>query len=165
MYFARTAICPPPDSALVDDARAAEYAELRSPIPQDYHNLLGVLSKRKRTPFLPRRPHDHNIDLMDHTTPYGPIDSLSDISNNYENLNNQFIRPSQSSTGPPVLFIRKKDGSLHLAIDDRGLNKSPKSIGIRSRLSLVQYTVFAPPASSPSSTFAAPTISCACRRR
>jgi len=108
LYFARGAICPFPDSALVDDARAAEYAELRSPIPQDYHDLLSVLSKQKRTTLPPRCPHHHHIDLMDHTTPHGPIDSLSKVSNNYENLNNQFIRPSQSSIGPPVLFIRKR---------------------------------------------------------
>ena len=37
-----------------------------------------------------------------------------------------FIHPSCSLGGAPVLFIRKKDGSLHLCIDFRGLNKIMK---------------------------------------
>ena len=36
------------------------------------------------------------------------------------------ICPSQSSTRAPILFIKKKDGSLHLAVDYRGLNKITK---------------------------------------
>ena len=37
-----------------------------------------------------------------------------------------FIRPSQSLHGVPVLFVKKKDGSLHLCIDFCGLNKITK---------------------------------------
>jgi hypothetical protein len=71
------------------------------------------------------------IDLIDDTTP-GPIYSRSEAEQLAlrgfldENLNNQFIPPSQSSAGPPVLFIKNKDGSLRLAVDDRSLNKFTK---------------------------------------
>ena len=43
-----------------------------------------------------------------------------------ENLRNGFIWPSNSSHGAPILFVKKKDGSLRLCVDFRGLNKISK---------------------------------------
>jgi len=40
-----------------------------------------------------------------------------------ELLDKGFIRPSNSSWGAPVLFVRKKDGTRRLCIDYRQLNK------------------------------------------
>jgi hypothetical protein len=40
-----------------------------------------------------------------------------------ELLDKGFIRPSNSPWGAPVLFVKKKDGTLHLCIDYRQLNK------------------------------------------
>ena len=40
-----------------------------------------------------------------------------------ELLDKKFIRPSTSPWGAPVLFAKKKDGSLRLCIDYRELNK------------------------------------------
>jgi len=43
-----------------------------------------------------------------------------------DNLCNGFVRPSNSSHGAPILFVKKKDGSLRLCVDFRGLNKISK---------------------------------------
>ena len=40
-----------------------------------------------------------------------------------ELLDLKFIRPSVSPWGAPVLFVKKKNGSMRLCIDYRGLNK------------------------------------------
>ncbi|GKG18534.1 putative reverse transcriptase domain-containing protein, partial [Tanacetum coccineum] len=47
-------------------------------------------------------------------------------------LENGFIRPSVSPWGAPVLFVKKKDGSMRLCIDYRELNR----ITIRNRYPL-----------------------------
>ena len=40
-----------------------------------------------------------------------------------ENLPKKFIRHSKSPAGASILFVKKKDGSLRLCVDYRGLNK------------------------------------------
>lgn len=72
----------------------------------------------------------HSIRLKPGTEPpYGPLYNLSvnelDTLRKYieEMLARQWIRPSTSPAGAPVLFIRKKDGTLRLCVDYRGLNK------------------------------------------
>ena len=40
-----------------------------------------------------------------------------------ELLDKGFIRPSVSLSGAPILFVKKKDGSMRLCIDYRKLNK------------------------------------------
>jgi hypothetical protein len=49
-----------------------------------------------------------------------------------ENLANGFIRHSKSPAGAPILFVKKKDGSLRLCVDYRGLNR----VTIRNRYPL-----------------------------
>jgi hypothetical protein len=93
-------------------------------IPSCYHDFSDVFSKAKADILPPHRPYDHTIDIEPGATvPYGPIYRLSEVElatlHKFidEYLQKGFIRPSKSPAGAPVLFIKKKDGSLRLCVD------------------------------------------------
>jgi hypothetical protein len=80
-------------------------------------------------PFPPPRKIDHNIDILPGSKPPNrPIytlsqDELAELKRQLTDLLDRgLVRPSISPFGAPVLFARKKDGSLRLCIDYRGLN-------------------------------------------
>ena len=83
---------------------------------------------------LPRLPPDReiefSIDLLSGTTPISkapyrmaPVE-LEELKRQLkELLDKGFIRPSVSPWGAPVLFVKKKDGTMRLCIDYRQLNR------------------------------------------
>jgi len=78
----------------------------------------------------PHRVYDCEINLKDNSILfYGPLYPLTELEREElkkqlkELLDKGFIRKSTSPAGAPVLFVRKKDGTLRLVIDYRKLNE------------------------------------------
>ena len=102
-------------------------------VPDEFHEYADVFSKSRANELAQHRPYDLKIELEEGAEPpVGRMYSLSDRELQAlrqfldENLATGFIRPSRSSHGAPILFAKKKDGSLRLCVDFRGLNKLSK---------------------------------------
>ena len=123
------------DSASVpDSATGAEVA-----IPKELLEFEDLFAEELAKLLPQHKPWDHEIPLLpDKKPPYGPIYSLSETElkslREYiaDNLEKGFIRPSSSPAGSPILFVKKKDGSLRLCVDYRGLN----AITVKNRYAL-----------------------------
>src|SRR5262249_20254561 len=96
------------------------------PIVRDFPNIFP-----EDLPGLPpEREIEFNIELLHGTnpisiTPYkmAPIE-LKELKVQLQDLLDKgFIRPSSSLLGAPILFVKKKDGSLRLCIDYKQLNR------------------------------------------
>ena len=98
-------------------------------IPSYYADFKKVFSKGEASKLAPHGPHDLAIDLEGGQPPFGPLYNLSttelQVLKEYldDNLRKGFIRRSTSPAGAPILFAKKKDGSLRLCVDYRGLNR------------------------------------------
>jgi len=102
-------------------------------IPLEYCDYADMFSKAKASELPPHHDYNLKIELEEGTSPHlGTLYSLSLVELSAlqtfldENLNTGFIHPTASSHTALVLFVKKKDGSLHLCIDFRGLNKITK---------------------------------------
>src|SRR5258708_38416691 len=90
-------------------------------IPDEYCDFCNIFSGEKVGTLAPHRPYDLQINIKEGAKPiHGPIYSLSppELTALWEFLEEHtrsgFIHPSKSPWGSPVLFIKKKDGSLRL---------------------------------------------------
>ena len=93
-------------------------------VPATYHDFADVFSKAKATMLAPHHEYDLRINSEESASPpLGTVYSLSQTELGAlqmfidEHLSYSFIKQSTSTHGAPVLFICKKDGSLHLCID------------------------------------------------
>src|SRR5258706_6694746 len=101
-----------------------------SEIPVDYHEFQDVFSDAKANTLPPHRPYNLQISLEEGAKSFhGPIYSLSPPELTAlqefleEHTQNGFICPTKSPWGAPVLFVKKKDGSLCLCVNFCTLNK------------------------------------------
>ncbi|GKA03435.1 putative nucleotidyltransferase, ribonuclease H [Tanacetum coccineum] len=78
----------------------------------------------------PSREVEFRIDLVPEAMPIAKLPyrlaptEMQELSNQLKELQDKgFIRPSSSPWGAPMLFVKKKDGSFHMCMDYRELNK------------------------------------------
>ena len=93
-------------------------------IPTEYQAFTKVFSKKKVNKLPVHRTHNHAIDLEGTgDPPFGPLYNLSGnklkVLQDYlaDNLAKGFTWALTSPSGAPILFVKKKDGTLQLCID------------------------------------------------
>jgi len=111
-----------------------EDQDVRDTVLREYHHLLDVFKKGKKTMLPPHRP---GIDLGIHleegkTVPIKRIYALSydqlDELHRYikQNEVRGWIRKVKSGRASPIMFVTMKDGKLRLCADYRALNEVTK---------------------------------------
>ena len=107
--------------------------------PARYNDFADIFEKQNADRLPAHRPYDCPIELqVGEHPPFGPIYGLSESELEAlriylaSNLVKGFIQPSKSPAEAPILFVKKKDGSLRLCVDYRGLNK----VTVRNRYPL-----------------------------
>lgn len=104
-----------------------------SNVPEEYHDFADVFSEEQAFTLPPHRPYDLKIELEDdkplllgrlYSLSPAELEALREFID--KNLSAGFIRQSASPHGAPILFVKKKDGSLRLCVDFRALNRITK---------------------------------------
>jgi hypothetical protein len=117
------------DQTEEDSAADLDEATILEKLPDYLHEFWRVCSKEEADKLPPHGPGDHEIP----TQPGAKIPSLplramsqAELAETRkildEGIRSGKIRPSSSPAGAPVLFQRKKDGTLRFCVDYRGLN-------------------------------------------
>jgi len=106
-----------------------EKAEM-SQLPPQYVDFADVGSEKDSAVLADHGPQDLAIKLTPESNPpHMPLYNLSqtelELLRKYlaDYMARGWIRRSKSPAGAPILFVKKKDGTMRLCVDYRGLNK------------------------------------------
>jgi len=109
----------PPSQSVHLAATSTEEEDPRDSLPPQYHEFHDMFSKASSEVLPKYHAFDHWIPIEEgKQLPFGPIYQLSmpqlETLHVYidDDLKNRSIMPSQSPAAIPILFVKKKDGSL-----------------------------------------------------
>ena len=117
----------------IAEKRPKDKQQIRTLVPREYHDYITLLEEQEPKDLPPHQHNDHKIEL-DSTkgVPNKKLYSMKEKElqelRDYlgKNLSRAWIRESDSAVGAPILFVKKRDRSLRLCVDDRGLNAVTK---------------------------------------
>ena len=102
-------------------------------VPRNYHDYITLFEEEERTDLPPHRHNDHKLEYdptkdIPNQKLYPMKEKELEELRDYigKNLSRGWIRESESPVGAPILFVKKKEGSLRLCVDYRGLNAVTK---------------------------------------
>ncbi|CAI7906079.1 unnamed protein product [Closterium sp. NIES-54] len=130
-----------PEAAIPTVSASHEDKELTWGVEKLLEKISGVFPEDLPAGLPPKQAAYHRIELIPGSTP--PVRptykmsamELKELKKQLEDLlAKEFIQPSSSPYASPVLFVWKKDGSLRMCVDYRGLNK----ITVKNRYPLPQ---------------------------
>lgn len=131
--FERTLRSPSTDVFAVTvgfEAQSAPTGATLSKVPTEYSDFADLGSDRDAKALPRHGPQDLAINIVEGADPpHKPLYNLSAselaVLRKYlaDFMSRGWIRRSKSPAGAPILFAKKKDGTLRLCVDYRGLNK------------------------------------------
>ncbi|HXB10376.1 MAG TPA: reverse transcriptase family protein, partial [Bacteroidia bacterium] len=109
------------------------FKELFDRLPKQYHEFIKLFQEAMQKALPDHGPNDIAIELLEGTSP--PSGKLYPLSQEELQLLKEYIdemlqqgkiRPSKSSAGAPIFFVKNRNGKLRLVVDYRGLNAITK---------------------------------------
>jgi hypothetical protein len=135
-FIALVTAAPPDSAATAKPTLEEQLTNVSTDQSAEWTARLRTLLQGHRITFMepdslpPERPGlDHTIDLLPESSPppqrtyrMSPAE-LQEVQRQLETyLAKGWVRPSSSPFGAPILFARKKDGTLRMCVDYRALN-------------------------------------------
>ena len=125
---------------ILDSKRGQVYME-KIPVVREFPDVF-----LEELPGIPlERVVDLSIEIVPGTTPMSrapyrmaPMELKELKSQLQELMDKRFIRPSVSPWGTPVLFVKKKNGTLRMCIDYQKINK----VTVKSRYHCRESKIF-----------------------